>query len=376
MARKLGFTSTSVLFLFMLIVSGLSPLGPEKAFSADDPTYFDTCPAYPTGVSDTTVPGEVYYWRESDSSNLNGLTDTIYLAGDLPILITVPHGGSIYTYDPAKTEQVLPDRSCGTTTRDAYTMKLAYELMNAIRNRLGGYPHMILNRLPRTKIDQNRTATEDCNPSAKPRGVKAWNDFHVNFKKKAIDAIIQNFGKGLYIDIHGKPDNYGSAVHVGYHLTSSDLTNNSDATLNNESKRFINDSTIRFLYKNLKLGANPPLFTRLLREDLSFGTILDGYISAIDDPYYVFHAAPRTDVRKPYPYYSGEYNVLHFCGATQNADGIDYNTAAYGNAYTATNFISGFQLETAYRIRQYHSEEYADKVALSIRDFLDLNFGF
>lgn len=371
--KKGHFSTTLILCLMIAGAVCVNPLFDKGAMAACEVTNFKTCPSTPIGSSDVLVPGCVYRWADANPT-LNALSDTIYLAGNLPILITVPHGGSIYATVPSSDPRYLPDRSsfCGANTAtDAYTVELALAIKNEIQAVLGGYPHMIVNRLPRKKIDQNRALTEECNPSARPRGAKAWNDFHMNLKGKAVDTIMAQYGKGLYIDLHGKPDNYGADVHIGYHLTSTDLIYNSDTNLSKESKRFINDSSIGFLYWNLKQSRPDLQFAQLLRGDRSFGTILNKHVQAISTSYTV---APRTDAKSPYPYLSGEYNLLHFCGPTQGSK--DYNTAAYGNDYDGTYFMSGIQLETCLKLRQQYMQEYAHMVALAIRDYLNMNYGF
>jgi hypothetical protein len=57
-----------------------------------------------------------------------------YIAGDMPLIISAPHGG---TLRPAE----IPDRKKGEFTSDAYTEELARTTQQALHNFFGHYPH-------------------------------------------------------------------------------------------------------------------------------------------------------------------------------------------------------------------------------------------
>ena len=283
--------------------------------------------------------------------------DVVYLEGNLPIIITVPHGG---TASPG----AIPDRNplClgGISTgNDVATIDLAYDIVEAIKNiSHGKSPHVIINNLSRSKIDQNRGWGEDCNP-VKGRGGEAWTDFHERFTGSiAINAVLNTFGKGLYIDLHGKPDNYGAAVMLGYNLTSTDLRA-SDDTLNVPANGYAEKSSIRFL--SMHVGDEID-FADLLRGNVSghesFGSILQEGLDELNEG---FTVVPRDNLKEPSPYLSGEYNIQAFCGVMNNR---------YG--YTDSRFISGFQLEVCREIRDSDSlrKDFAQKVAEAVRTYL------
>ena len=65
-----------------------------------------------------------------------------YQHGNLPIIISAPHGGTI-------TSSFLPNRSCGTNEPDDNTAILVQEIQDEIFAQTGGYAHVIINRLHR-----------------------------------------------------------------------------------------------------------------------------------------------------------------------------------------------------------------------------------
>ena len=111
------------------------------------------------------VPGTCY----SIGTSTPG--DVVYLAGDLPLIISVPHGGSLSPNIPSRKGR------CGfiNTNDDDATIDLALDIVAAIRTSTnGGYPHVIINNLSRTKIDQNRERGKDCNPTTGRGERRGW----------------------------------------------------------------------------------------------------------------------------------------------------------------------------------------------------------
>lgn len=86
-----------------------------------------------------------------------------YLAGNLPIIVSAPHGGLL---SPTS----IPDRDCAgcTTVNDFNTQELARAFAEAVHERTGCWPHLIFNKLHRRKLDANRDIAEaaDGNPDA------------------------------------------------------------------------------------------------------------------------------------------------------------------------------------------------------------------
>lgn len=321
-----------------------------------------------TSLTQTVEANKTYYWKAAGNDYP---ADTIYLAGNLPILIVVPHGGS-------KTPSDIDSRGCGNTSNDAKTMELACELKDKIVSKTGQIPHMIINNLSRSKIDQNRENEEDCNPTS-GRGDYAWHNFHEYLKKVATKKIMDDHGRGFYIEIHGKSGIYdfGANVFAGYNITSNELTVD-EALLNDPAEGYIDKSSLRFLYEYLSGFSIPDFsFTSILRGDLtdhkSFGTL---FYELLDSSGLDFTVVPRSTLKKPSPYLSGEYNLKLFCGVN---DDVDYNDTDPEYQYDGDRFISGIQLETSSYIRTYSStirKQYAGVLADAIISYVNSNFTF
>jgi N-formylglutamate amidohydrolase len=124
--------------------------------------------------------------------------------GNLPILLTVPHGG-------LEAIPGVPVRSRGITGTDAYTIELAEGLAKHLENALGAQPYVVATRFSRKFIDANRPEAEAFeSPDAKP----AYDAYH-NRIRFFIAQIKERFPRGaVLLDIHGQsgdPD----ALHRG-----------------------------------------------------------------------------------------------------------------------------------------------------------------
>jgi N-formylglutamate amidohydrolase len=227
----------------------------------------------------TYLPGQTYY----------GLNQYIeYRPGTLPIIITAPHGGYL---QPSE----IPDRNCAdcVTVMDAFTEELSREIADAIAQRMGCRPHLIINRLHRRKLDANRDLAIAANGN--PLAETAWFDFH-RFIQAAKDSSAVHFGRGLLLDMHG----HGHSVQrleLGYLLYGSELRM-SDAVLN--TTEFINYSSIRGLVQN---NLQNQTHAQLLRGASALGTIYENQF---------FRAVPS--LPDPFPlvgqdYFSGGYNT-------------------------------------------------------------------
>ncbi|HRF41564.1 MAG TPA: T9SS type A sorting domain-containing protein [Saprospiraceae bacterium] len=231
------------------------------------------------GHAQTYLPGQTYY----------GLNQYIeYRPGTLPIIITAPHGGYL---QPSE----IPDRNCTdcVTVMDAFTEELSREIADAIAQRMGCRPHLIINRLHRRKLDANRDLAIAANGN--PLAETAWFDFH-RFIQAAKDSSAVHFGRGLLLDMHG----HGHSVQrleLGYLLYGSELRM-SDAVLN--TTEFINYSSIRGLVQN---NLQNQTHAQLLRGASALGTIYENQF---------FRAVPS--LPDPFPlvgqdYFSGGYNT-------------------------------------------------------------------
>ena len=251
-------------------------LGPAATSSqALDVSVASLSASFAATVS-SPVSGEVHLGR-------NGYIE--YIAGDLPLIITAPHGGSEV---PAE----LPDRigSTITTVRDGNTQELARTIGNVFLGRTGGRPHIIIVRLRRTKLDANREIVEAAQGHRLTE--RAWIEYH-SFIEAAKRSVVARHGSGLYIDLHGHGHDI-QRLELGYLLTRADLAL-PDASL--EQVTYENRSSIRTLSQ-----ASPASFPELLRGSRSLGALFEAQgFPTIPSP------------RSPHPdtaaYFDGGYNA-------------------------------------------------------------------
>ena len=236
------------------------------------------------------VAGNTYFGQ-------NGYIE--YRAGNLPIIITAPHGGSLAPNE-------IPDRTCGTVGLDTRTQNLIREIEYEIFQQTGRYPHIIICRLAREKIDVNRDLNEATCGNAE--AVPYWEEWH-KFIDSAATRVTKDWGKGLYIDLHGHGHTI-QRLEWGYMLTSSDLSAN-DATLN--LTPYIEKSSIRSLSGS---NVNNLSHATLVRGAKSIGTMMaslgiPGVPSSLTP-------SPGSD-----PYFNGGYNTYKHGSATGGTiDGV------------------------------------------------------
>ena len=202
--------------------------------------------------------GKVYFGREKYIE---------YYAGNLPIILSAPHGGQL-------TPDEISDRTYGTFVTDLNTYELTKTIMDSMIVRFGGYPHVILCKLKRTKLDANRDSIEAAQENK--YALRAWQEYH-HYIEVAKNKITNDQGSGLFLDIHGhgkNPDGfYDLRTWLGYLISSEEL-DQSDGVLNTNS--YQSKSSI-----SAWVDSSSYSFIEVLRGKVSFGSILDslGYKS-------------------------------------------------------------------------------------------------
>jgi hypothetical protein len=257
-----------------------------------------------------------------------GTNDYIeYQIGTLPIVISVSHGGYL---EPSE----IPDRSCNNPvyTTDANTIEIALEIKNALFNKTGCYPHLIICHLKRKKLDCNRSLSEGACGNSKAE--TAWKEFHKFIDDARKTANQQYNHNTFFVDLHGHGNSI-QRIELGYLLYDYELEK-SDDVLN--SNQYINYSSI----KNLALSNNANLtHSELLRGPKSFGSFLSNQN---------YSSVPSESI--PYPgtnnnYFSGGYITSnHTC----NSPGIEINglqmelnfSGIRDNANNLIKFANGF----------------------------------
>ena len=259
-----------------------------------------------------------------------------YLAGNLPLVISVPHGGYLFP-------DSIPNRNCEGCiyVRDDYTQEIGRAISETIFEETGCYPHVVINLLHRRKFDANRDIIEAADGNILVE--QSWYAYH-SFIQAGKDKINNDYGPGLFVDIHGHSHSI-QRIELGYGLWASELQL-SDEALNTNT--YINYSAIRSLVGDNLQGLK---HAELLRGSLSMGSRLeDSEIPAIPSS------------QNPYPlpnesYYSGGYNTLRH--GSMNGGSID-----------------GIQVAINTSIRLYEDVriDFSDSMAVILMDFLDTHY--
>jgi N-formylglutamate amidohydrolase len=236
-----------------------------------------------------------------------------YIAGELPIILSAPHGGSLR---PAE----IPDRTYGTTVTDLNTSELAQAVDSALVRLTGKHAHVVIVRLHRVKLDANRDMTEGAQGDTEAE--IAWQEFQ-RFLADSKSAVNQRYTGGLYVDLHG----HGHAVQrleLGYLLSAEDLRHPDDSL--DSRPAFEVTSSIR------TLSVRSPLsFSDLLRGPSSLGALLEaeGYPAVPSDA----TPGPGDD-----EYFAGGFNTaLHGCRAGGVICGVQIESNRVGVRDTEEN---------------------------------------
>jgi hypothetical protein len=286
------------------------------------------------------VAGETY-------SGANGYIE--YLAGNAPIILSAPHGGAL-------TPASIPDRTaaaCGgaaTTVTDTNTEELVRQMRARIFARYGVWPHVIISKLSRRKLDPNRQPTEAACGNAE--ALAALTDWH-RFIDVAKQQVLEKSGRGWYMDVHGHGHPI-ARLELGYLLSATDL-DRTDAALDALATAE-QTSSVRLLSVE-----SPLSFSTLLRGTSSLGALYEaqGYpsIPSPSDP-----QVNGTD------YFNGGDNTArHSCSS---------GAAARGGL--ATGRICGVQLEahfTGVRDNAANRTQFADRSAVVLEAFLRTHWG-
>ena len=277
--------------------------------------------------SQNYVSGNTYYGTDS-------LIE--YKCGNLPIILSSPHGGY-------ETPATLPDRNClgCATGRDSYTQELTRQIESSILFKTGCYPHVIINRLHRIKLDANRDIIEATDSNLVTETY--WHEY-MNFIDSARNLVNKKFLKGLFLDIHGHA-HVIQRLELGYALSGTDLRKN-DSSLN-ASPLNTKSSILNLRYSNL----NSYSHSQMIRGPHSFGAM----IQRRGVP-----AVPSDSI--PHPLVGESF----FGGG--------YNTVKFGSRDGGT--IDGIQIESHSGVRFGFTNrvKYADSLAEAILEYMEKHY--
>jgi len=272
------------------------------------------------------VPGTSYFGRSNYVE---------YIAGDLPVIFSAPHGGAL-------TPSEIPDRVDDgsdpnfTTVTDSNTEETVLALQSVFETTFGHSPHVIICHLKRTKIDCNRSLAQGV-VSNNVAATQAWNEFQ-NYIHSSSNSAVALSGRGIYIDQHGQGHTI-QRLELGYLLSSSQLMN-SDATLNSTTYR--NQSSIRTLGTLVSNQFAIP-FSQILRGSNSFGGLMVTR---------GFPSVPSPDMPDPgsgNSYFDGGYNTdAH---TSQSSGGVMDGLQIEAN-YTGVRDTAGNRADYALAVAQ------------------------
>jgi N-formylglutamate amidohydrolase len=256
--------------------------------------------------------------------------------GTLPLIFTVPHGGSLKPTG-------LMNRRYGSLATDAQTRELAAEIDRAVHARFGAAAHFVISHLHRSKLDPNRDLPE----AAQEDGVaqETWRAFHAACSV-ATQRVTAQHGFGLLLDLHGHRHDEPN-VELGMLLNSEDLRH-TDAELSRDPALLAKTSIQDWVKRTGK-----PL-AEVVRGPASLGSLLEARGQ---------RSLPSTVRPQPSPgaaYYSGAYIV-----------------ATHGSKNGGK--VSAIQIECPWdgvRDTEANRKQFAERLTDALAEYLSVHLGW
>ncbi len=127
-----------------------------------------------------------------------------FQTGDVPILITVPHGGND---TPAGVSERTTSYSGLVKSRELHLQDIAHDVADRLENTHGITPFFVLGESHRKYIDYNRDETESIGGGANEAYETAAANVFYDAYHSRIDGYVgdiqSTYGAGLLIDLHG-----------------------------------------------------------------------------------------------------------------------------------------------------------------------------
>ena len=295
-------TKIILLFLFLFIGCGESGRATQSVLPTPEVKY---------------TPGDVI----TDSQGYIS-----YRVGNTPIIITVPHDGSL-------TPSTFPNRT-GSSARAENTRKVAEQFayfFNANSN--GLYPHIIYNNISRSKLDPDLNQMDGAQGNSYAN--LSYGTYH-SFLQTAIDSVEAYFDAGILLNLV-EHNHSNQRVELGYLLSTSDL----DLT-NLQLNSYSTQSSVSQI-ANISTSS----FAEVIRGYNSLGTLIIGRSYTSNDVNYSFEAVPTLDnpTIGSTDYSSGGYTIAQYGSSNGGKiNGIDVATPFAGfrdnaNAYRALAVI-------------------------------------
>ncbi|MGY8808642.1 MAG: hypothetical protein ACKVLG_01650 [Fidelibacterota bacterium] len=276
-------------------------------------------------ATQSTVPTPVVVYTPGDLVS-DGQGYIQYRVGNTPVIITVPHDGTLVPSNMA-------DRM-GDTERAVNTRKVAEQFavfFNANSN--GLFPHIIYNNVSRTKLDPDANLMDGAQGNSYAN--LSYGTYH-SYLQTAIDSVEAHFDAGILLNLV-EHNHSVQQIELGYLLSAENL-NLSDSGLNAyESESSLNQIS----------SISASSFAEVIRGYSSFGNLL--FAASYNG--YTFNVVPTLDNPTPgtSPYLSGGYTLQSYGSSDSGKiNAIDIATPYVGyrdnaNAYRAVGVV----LETA-----------------------------
>ena len=206
-----------------------------------------------------------------------------YYDGNIPIIISAPHGGE----DKPKS---IKNRKKGVFDKDDYTIELTEEIIKEFQKQTNKIPYCVIATISREKVDLNR----DSNSAYCDRKANIpYNQFH-SMIKSVRNKITLEFNKGLYLDIHGQSHSHG-CIEFGYLLDNKLLK-----LPNIKLQNYQNSSSIKTLS-----NFSSKSFSKQIRGENSLGTLMSkkGYKSI---------PSKKIPYAKDGNYFEGAFNTFRY----------------------------------------------------------------
>jgi N-formylglutamate amidohydrolase len=272
----------------------------NSALSASAPS---TAPAAAPSTAAEPAPGQSLFGTDRYIE---------YRVGDLPIVITAPHGGRLKP-------DAIPTRTSGTLGGDLNTQELAFALADAFFARTGHRLHVIASHLQRAKLDPNREIKEAA--GGHPLAERAWSEYHAAIER-ALNAAVARHGFAFLVDLHGHAHPI-DRLELGYALDAKQLQP-PDAAF--DAAGLIAVSTLSDLHARLGGSA-----AALLRGPGSLGDLFAARGLRATP-------SPREPQPGDGPFFSGGYTVRrHAGGPTPKVDGLQIECPRNGVRVTTAD---------------------------------------
>lgn len=315
--------------------SGTGILAKVLVFALTVSVFFSAQAQTDTRIGGRTETVDTGHWKPGQVRfDTNRWVEVI--VGDMPLVISVPHGGLVHA-------EAIADRDCNDVGRvvrgvDRHTMETARAIERVFLRKYGKRPTFIIAHLSRRKVDQNREIRlATCGD---PVGEAAWHYYHASVDS-ALAYTVGQFGHSAFIDLHGH-GHANQRLELGVMLTKDHLQDAyRDRHLDALAKR---SSLYNYLVHHPHVAFKDIIFGRH-----AFGSLL------------YRHGVPATPARQdPHPvgdekFFSGGYITERYTSA-------DYPT------------VYGWQIECHYRgIRdnEANREAFAEALGKAYYGFTD-----